>query len=163
MRSWASRGARSPGSVRNRSSCSRSEVRLRRIAPVPVTISDVSGRHKRLTPQHAVWPATRSRCRVGGRGFGAAVGLRLQILQRVDDTSAELSIGGTGTVGPVFLQRAASEAEESRSFGRAQVSRRQSGVRIGHLRGSVISWSAGEIGGASTVTMAERTREGGCR
>ena len=24
-------------------------------------------------------------------------------------------------------------------------------------------WSAGEVGGASGVTMAERTREGGCR
>jgi hypothetical protein len=24
-------------------------------------------------------------------------------------------------------------------------------------------WSTGEIGGASGVTMAERTREGGCR
>src|ERR1700688_1116665 len=26
-----------------------------------------------------------------------------------------------------------------------------------------MSWSAGEVGGASGVTMAERTREGGCR
>ena len=45
----------------------------------------------------------------------------------------------------MLFQRAAGEAEESRGFGRAQVARRQAGVRIGHLRGSVISWSAGEV------------------
>ena len=62
---------------------------------------------------------------IGRRCLGAAVGPGLQILQRVDDASAELSIGGTGAVGPVLFQRAAGEAEESRGFGRAQVSRRQ--------------------------------------
>src|SRR5260370_42275566 len=82
------------------------------------------------------------------RSLGAAVGPRLQILERVDDTSAELSIGGTGTVGPVFFQRAAGETEESRGFGRAQVARRQTGVWIGHKKGSVISWSAGAVRGA---------------
>ena len=92
---------------------------------------------------------------IGGRCLGAAIGPGLQIVQRVDDTSAELSIGGTGAVGPVLFQRAAGEAEESRGFGRAQVARRQAGVRIGHLRGSVISWSASEVRGASRVTMAE--------
>ena len=100
---------------------------------------------------------------IGGRGLGAAVSPGFQILQRVDDTSAELSISGTGTVGAVLFQRSAGKAEESRGFGRAQVSLRQTGVWIGHLRGSVISWSAGEVRGASEVTMAEQTREGGCR
>jgi hypothetical protein len=41
------------------------------------------------------------------------------------------------------------EAEESRSLGRARIARRQAGVQIGHLRGSVMSWSTGEVGGAS--------------
>ena len=56
----------------------------------------------------------------------------------------------------MLFQRAAGETEESGSFGRAQVTRRQAGVRIGHLRGSVIVWSAGADGGALAVTIAEQ-------
>ena len=41
----------------------------------------------------------------------------LQIIQRVDDATADLPIGRTGAVGPVLFQRAAGKAEESRSFG----------------------------------------------
>jgi hypothetical protein len=100
---------------------------------------------------------------IGGRCLGATVGPCLQIVQRIDDAAAELSIGRTGAVGPVLFQRAAREAKESRGFGRAQVARRQAGVWIGHIRGSVVSWSATAIRGASVVTMAEEASAGGCR
>ena len=114
MRSCASRGARSPGSARNRSSCSRSEgIGLRADIGNPRAISAYSAGIRRaarrmpLGGQHG--PA-----RIGGRGLGAAVGPGLQIVDRVDDTAAELSIGRTGAVGPVLLQRAGGQAEEIR-------------------------------------------------
>src|ERR1700678_2156150 len=97
------------------------------------------------------------------RGLGPTVGPGFQILQRVDDTPTEFAVGGTRAVGPMLFQGAAGQAEESRGFGRAQVTRRQTGVWIGHLRGSVIGWSVSEVRCASDVTMAECAGEGGCR
>jgi hypothetical protein len=54
---------------------------------------------------------------IGGRGLRAAVGPGFQVLQRVDDTSTELSISGTGAVGPVFFQRAAGEVKNRAASG----------------------------------------------
>jgi hypothetical protein len=55
----------------------------------------------------------------------------------------------------VLFQGSAGQAEKSGSFWRPQISLRQAGVRIGHLRGSVIVSSATALGRALTVTMAE--------
>src|SRR5260221_9941644 len=94
---------------------------------------------------------------------GPAVAPGLEMVERVDDATADLSIGGARAVGPVFFQRPARETEEQGSFGRAQVTRRQAGVGIGHWRSSVIVWSAGADGGALAATIAERTGKEGCR
>jgi hypothetical protein len=100
---------------------------------------------------------------IAGGCLGAAVGPCLEIVDRVDDPTTDLSVSRTGTVGPVLLQGASGEAEESGSFGGAQVSWRQAGAWIGHLKSSVVVWSASEVGGVSTGTMAEQSLEGGCR
>jgi len=63
----------------------------------------------------------------------------------------------------MLFERPPGKTQETGCFGRAKVSRRQAGVRIGHGRGSLCSKRAREIGGALEVTMAEQTSEGGCR
>ena len=84
MRSCASRGARSPGSARNRSSCSRSD-RLSggRIDMRSRTISGAAGRHGRA--EHGGMPLGGQHgpdAGIGGRGLGAALGPGLQIVER---------------------------------------------------------------------------------
>src|SRR5882724_9601628 len=100
---------------------------------------------------------------VAGGGFGAEIGPRVEICNRVDDAGANFAIGGTRAVNPVFFQRARRKAEESGRLGSPQVSWRQAGVRIRHMRGSVVVWRAGEIIGALTDIMAEQSLQGGCR
>src|SRR6266436_6522586 len=111
-------------------------------------------------------PLCRQHCAdsgVAGGGFGAEIGPCVEICNRVDDAGADFAIGGTRAVNPVFFQRARRKAEISGCFGSPQVSWRQAGVRIRHLRGSVVVWCPGEIAGASADTMAEGSLQGGCR
>ena len=70
--------------------------------------------------------------RVGGRCLGTAVDPGFEIIECVDDASTDLPIGGAGAVDPMLFQCAAGETEESRRFGRAQLTRGKAGIRIGH-------------------------------
>src|SRR3954469_8494444 len=90
----------------------------------------------------------------GGR-LGAPVGPSLEVIERIDDAAADLAVSGARAVGSVLFQGTAGKAKESGRLGRAQVSWRQAGVRIAHLKNSVVLWSASEFGGASTDTLAE--------
>src|SRR5579885_2060589 len=108
MRSWASRGARSPGSARKRSSCSRSPLRrdggMRRLSTaVPAGLQ--WGGAVALRRQHGA-------ARVGRRGDGAAIGPGLEIVERVDDAPAELAISGARAVGAMLLESPDGEDEE---------------------------------------------------
>ena len=50
-------------------------------------------------------PLCRQHCAdagVAGGGFGAEIGPRVEIGNRVDDAGADFAIGGTGAVNPVF-------------------------------------------------------------
>src|SRR5882762_9104606 len=111
-------------------------------------------------------PLCRQHCAdagVAGGGFGAEIGPYVEICNRVNDAGADFAIDRTGAVNAVFFQRARRKAEISGCFGSPQVSWRQAGVRIRHMRGSGVIWYAGEIIGASTDTMAEENLKGGCR
>ena len=66
--------------------------------------------------------------RIRRRGDEAAVGPGFQVLERVDDAPAELSIGGTGAVGPVFFKRAIRETKEAGRFGCAEKALRHAGA-----------------------------------
>ena len=166
MRSCASRGARSPGSARNRSSCSCAALlsmpRKARpcstwaSAPRPAGIGQGDG-------GVALGGEDGSDAGIGGRILGADIGPGLEVVERIDDAAADLAVLRTRAVGAVLLQRATGQAEESRGFGRSEKARRQTGQGIGHSRASVISWSATEVGGALEVTVAEQSGEGGCR
>lgn len=93
--------------------------------------------------------------RIAGGRFGAAVNPRRQVFERIHNAAAQLPVRRACAIGAVLFEGATGQSEKARRLGRAQVSRRQAGVRIGHLRGSVVVWSATEFGRASTVTMTE--------
>src|ERR1700682_3905199 len=57
---------------------------------------------------------------IGGRGLGTEIGPSLQVVERVDDAAADLSILRPGAVGAMLLERAAGKAEEASGLGRAQ-------------------------------------------
>src|SRR5689334_6080685 len=103
MRSCASRGARSPGSARKSSSCSRS-LRLRWRMGLTGSAARLAGwsdgRRLALRRQHG------PDARVGSRSLGAAIDPGLQILQAVDDAAAELRIARTRAVDAMLLKRA---------------------------------------------------------
>ena len=154
MRSCASRGARSPGSARNSSSCSRSDpgamarrtwcARRQRRGCAGIGQREggvaLGGKHLR-------------RRRIGGRRLGAEFDPGLQVFEPIDDAAAELGIARAGAVGAVLFERAAREAEEARGFWRAQVARRELGDCGGHadLRdardGRRVSAAVGDHGG----------------
>lgn len=103
-------------------------------------------------------PFRRQDCacaRIAGGRFGAAVNPRRQVFERIHNAAAQLPIRRARAIGAVLFEGATGQSEKARRLGRAQVSRRQAGVRIGHLRGSVVVWSATGFGRASTVTMTE--------
>jgi hypothetical protein len=77
----------------------------------------------------------RADARVGGRGLGAPVGPGLQIVERIDDAAAELSIGGAGAIGAVLFERSVGEAEEACGLGGSEVARRQAGGIGSHESG----------------------------
>src|SRR5712691_4702547 len=138
MRSCASRGARAPGSARNNSRWSRS---LRNVlAP------DIAGASRRSAPMWSVHSRCRdafgrkdgSRTGIGGRGLGAEIGPGLEILERVDDTAADLSVFRAGTIGAVLFEGAAGQAKEAGRLRSTQKAWRQAGQWIGHDRSSVV-------------------------
>ena len=108
MRSCASRGAKSPGSALNRSSCPRSD-RVRR-RPV---ISE------RSEP-----PAVRP---VASAAWAEPAGPGFEIIDGIDDAPAKFVIGGTSTVGAVFLECPGGQAEKCGRLFRSQVAWRQNG------------------------------------
>src|SRR3546814_1438496 len=109
MRSWASRGARSPGSARNRSRCSRSDVGRGRAGMVEAVGRSAAGSTGEGRRQDVVALGGKDGAAAGiGRGvLGAEIGPGLEVLDGIDDAAAELAIGGAGSVGAVLLKRAA--------------------------------------------------------
>src|SRR3546814_2465507 len=109
MRSWGSRGARSPGSARNRSSCSRSDVGRGRAGMVEAVGRSAAGSTGEGRRQDVVALGGKDGAAAGiGRGvLGAEIGPGLEVLDGIDDAAAELAIGGAGSVGAVLLKRAA--------------------------------------------------------
>ena len=75
--------------------------------------------------------------RVGCRRDGAAIGPGLQVFYGIDDAAAELAIGGTGSVGAMFFECAAGQAQETSCLGCSQIAWRQAGGVGGHDRASV--------------------------
>src|SRR6185437_5977788 len=69
---------------------------------------------------------------VGCRRLGGGVDPGLEVLDAVNDAAAELRITRTRAVDAMFLERADGEADEARSFWRAQVARRQTCEIGGH-------------------------------
>jgi hypothetical protein len=94
---------------------------------------------------------------------GAAVHPGFQIVECVDHATAQLAISRARAVGSVLFQGPRGQAEKACRFRRAQISRRQLRVRVGHLRGSVVVRGASQFSRASTDTMAEQTWLGGYR
>jgi hypothetical protein len=92
--------------------------------------------------------------RIRGRGASAAVDPRAQILERVDDTPADLAIGGTGPVGAVLLERPRREADIMRCLLGAQIACVLDDV--GHDRAP---WAVG----ARRLPSASRTRSSSAR
>ena len=132
MRSCASRGARSPGSARNSSSCSRSE-RVRWRADMRLTFSGAPGR--RVRDVGGVWRLAGSTVPTPGSEVDALaprIDPGLQVLDAIDDAAAELRIARPGAVDAVLLERADGEADEAGGLGRAQIARRQAGEIGGH-------------------------------
>ena len=111
MRSCASRGAKSPGSARNRSSCPRSEedrrrAAIREIVPSACVCSARAG-------DVGDWRLVKNRSAgIGGRGDGAAIGPGFEIVDGIDDGRRAL-VGRAGSVGPVLFQCPGGQAEES--------------------------------------------------
>src|SRR5690606_3375655 len=132
MRSCASRGANSPGSARNRSSCPRSEDWRSRggIGGASRSAGATLGR-SRLVPLGRQYAAAR----IGGGGDGPAVGPGLEVVDRIDDAPAELAIGGTGSVGTVLFEGAGRKAQEFGRFLCAQIARREYGEIGSHGSG----------------------------
>ena len=64
---------------------------------------------------------------IGGRGLGADIGPRLQVVERVDDAAADFPVLRSCSVGAMLLERAAGKTEETGGLGRAQKSWRQTG------------------------------------
>src|SRR3546814_1848145 len=98
MRSVASRGARSPGSARNRSSCSRSDVGRGRAGMVEAVGRSAAGSTGEGRRQDVVALGGKDGAAAGiGRGvLGAEIGPGLEVLDGIDDAAAELAIGGAG-------------------------------------------------------------------
>ena len=69
---------------------------------------------------------------VGGRRLGAELDPGLEVLDAIDDATAELRIARAGAVDAVLLQRANGQADEAGGLGRAQIARRQAGEIGGH-------------------------------
>src|SRR5262249_32363968 len=103
----------------------------------------------------------RSGAGIRGRCLCAEIGPGLQIIERVDDASADLAVLRASAVGAMLFERTAGESEETRSVGRAQKAWRQAGERVGHDQASVIFASAAAVGGELRITIAECDREGG--
>ena len=93
--------------------------------------------------------------RVAGRCLGTAVNPSFQIIEGIDDPTAELPVGRPRAIGSVLFQGSSGQTEKACCFRRAQVSRRQAGVRVRPLRDSVVVWRANELDRASRETMAE--------
>ena len=150
MRSCASRGARSPGSARNRSSCSRAELcdNEETRACLDMRVSAAAGRHRPGGRWRGAWRERRFRRRdrrskswrrhrpkPGGRPAHRRRGRR-----------------SCGTSDPC-RRCGASPACDRKGRGSARLrafekARRQTGQGIGHSRASVISWSAAEVSGS---------------
>src|SRR5690606_25152864 len=75
--------------------------------------------------------------RIGRGGNGSFVGPGFQLVDRIDDTAAELAEQRAGAIGPVVLQGAGRKGEELGGVLGAQKARRQkSGIGVhGCLRG----------------------------
>src|SRR6516165_7342221 len=93
---------------------------------------------------------------IGRRDLGAEIGPGLEILERVDDAPADLSVLRASAVGAVLLERAAGKSKEAGGFRCAQKARRQAGQWIGHDRTSVVLAAAAGGGGESEATMAKQ-------
>src|SRR5712691_11042828 len=71
---------------------------------------------------------------IGGRALGAEIGPGLEIVERINDPTTDLSIFRSGAVGAVLFERAAGQTEEASSLGRPQKAWRQTGQWVGHVR-----------------------------
>src|SRR3546814_10337535 len=87
MRSCASRGARSPGSARNRSSCSRSDVGRGRAGMVEAVGRSAAGSTGEGRRQDVVALGGKDGAAAGiGRGvLGAEIGPGLEVLDGIDE------------------------------------------------------------------------------
>src|SRR5579859_8095706 len=127
MRSCASLGARSPGRARKSSSCSRSwRVRWCMEVPARRSAARVAGGRRNVGAM-ALCRQHGADARVGSGRLGASIHPDLQVLDAIDDATAELRIAGSGAVDPVLLEGADGKADEPCGLGRTQIALRQAG------------------------------------
>src|SRR5574337_2033050 len=102
MRSCASRGARSPGSARNSSSCSRSD-RVRWRDDIGLSAAWVTGLLK-FRGRVAAGRQDDGFTRIGRRRLRGRVDPFLQVFDAIDDTPAEFGIAGAGAVDAMLFE-----------------------------------------------------------
>jgi len=98
---------------------------------------------------------------IRGRILLPAADPGLQILDRVDDTPADLRVARPSAVGAMFFERSARQAKKTSRFGRSQIARGKSGIWIGHGSRLRLGPPAAGCAGLSETRKAEkRGREG---
>lgn len=75
-------------------------------------------------------------CLVGGGPANTVLGPALEVVEGIDDTTADLAIGRAGAIGAMLFQRTDGNAKESCRIGRAQETGRQPRLGIKHDRSS---------------------------
>ena len=98
---------------------------------------------------------------IGCRRDSTAIGPSLQVLDGIDDPTTQLVVSGTSSVGTVFFQRAAGQAQKTRRFGRAQVAWRQGGEIRSHGVASVVVQDAADDQRRVMRTGAKKRWHGG--
>jgi len=83
---------------------------------------------------------------------------RLEVLDAIDDATAQLRIARAGAVDPMLLQRANGQADETGGLGGAQIARAAGRRKLRAREASVILWEAAGKQRPSRITMA--TTEG---
>src|SRR3546814_847932 len=143
MRSCASRGARSPGSARNRSSCSRSDVGRGRAGMVEAVGRSAAGSTGEGRRQDVVALGGKDGAAAGtGRGvLGAEIGPGLEVLDGIGDAAGEPGKGGAGSGGAVHLKRVSGRVGKA---GRFWGSQKSGGGSSGEAVGRSAAGSTGE-------------------
>jgi hypothetical protein len=133
IKSWLSRGAMSPGSARNRSSCSRCKA-------CPGGLDMATATHApAISGHHGNRPRGVRHIRVGSRLVAALVGPGIEVGHRVHDAAAELAELRAAADHALFLQRARRQAQVLGGFVVGQVAlglRRRSDSSGGRPQGS---------------------------